>query len=155
MLGKWESVCICLFSIVVPCTQVTSEMQDKDVEQMEIDAPLVTVPSSSPSVASSNAARIAWEQVNEVEELSDEFLKFNADVHQSIINAHPWTKDPHYFKSIKISAVSLLKMLIHAQSGHEKEVWACSACSLQFNPSTPINFIILGVSLVNSVNFLV
>jgi COP9 signalosome complex subunit 5 len=34
----------------------------------------------------------------------------------------PWTKDPHYFKVCKISAVALIKMVIHARSGVPHEI---------------------------------
>ncbi|KAM3173106.1 hypothetical protein ACTXT7_013139, partial [Hymenolepis weldensis] len=93
----------------------------KSPVKMEVDLATGSDGSASGSNSDNAAALTAWGQANDVEELGDEFLKFNAEVHHSIINAHPWTKDPHYFKSIKISAVALLKMLIHAQSGHEKE----------------------------------
>ncbi|VDO04168.1 unnamed protein product [Rodentolepis nana] len=93
----------------------------KNSDDMEVD--MATEPDGSASDNSGKTPSLTtWEQANDVEELGDEFLKFNAEVHHSIINAHPWTKDPHYFKSIKISSVALLKMLIHAQSGHEKEI---------------------------------
>ncbi|KAJ7556027.1 hypothetical protein O6H91_05G065800 [Diphasiastrum complanatum] len=34
----------------------------------------------------------------------------------------PWTKDPHFFKNVKISALALLKMVVHARSGGTIEV---------------------------------
>jgi len=34
----------------------------------------------------------------------------------------PWTKDPHYFRVCKISAVALIKMVIHARSGVPHEI---------------------------------
>lgn len=34
----------------------------------------------------------------------------------------PWEKDPHYFKDIRISALALLKMVMHAKSGGTLEV---------------------------------
>jgi len=34
----------------------------------------------------------------------------------------PWTSDPHYFKTCKISAVALIKMVIHARSGVPWEI---------------------------------
>lgn len=34
----------------------------------------------------------------------------------------PWEKDPHYFKDIQISALALLKMVMHARSGGSLEV---------------------------------
>ena len=42
---------------------------------------------------------------------------------QKTINAqHPWKKDPHYFKHVRISAVALLKMVMHARSGGSIEI---------------------------------
>ncbi|KAL3745723.1 hypothetical protein ACJRO7_014787 [Eucalyptus globulus] len=34
----------------------------------------------------------------------------------------PWSHDPHYFKRVKISALALLKMVVHARSGGTIEV---------------------------------
>lgn len=34
----------------------------------------------------------------------------------------PWEKDPHYFRDIQISALALLKMVMHARSGGSLEV---------------------------------
>lgn len=34
----------------------------------------------------------------------------------------PWTKDPNYFKNVRISAVALVKMTMHARSGGELEI---------------------------------
>jgi COP9 signalosome complex subunit 5 len=34
---------------------------------------------------------------------------------QSMLAAKPWEKDPHFFKEIKISALALLKMVMHAR----------------------------------------
>ncbi|ORZ35904.1 JAB1/Mov34/MPN/PAD-1 ubiquitin protease-domain-containing protein [Catenaria anguillulae PL171] len=34
----------------------------------------------------------------------------------------PWRKDPHHFKKVKISAIALIKMVIHARSGGHLEV---------------------------------
>ncbi|KAF6162707.1 hypothetical protein GIB67_022366 [Kingdonia uniflora] len=34
----------------------------------------------------------------------------------------PWAKDPHYFKRVRISALALLKMVVHARSGGTIEI---------------------------------
>ncbi|KAF9626228.1 hypothetical protein IFM89_031355, partial [Coptis chinensis] len=34
----------------------------------------------------------------------------------------PWTNDPHYFKRVKILALALLKMVVHARSGENIEI---------------------------------
>lgn len=45
------------------------------------------------------------------------------DAEQKSINADaPWKKDPHHFKNVRISAVALLKMVMHARSGGSIEV---------------------------------
>lgn len=37
-------------------------------------------------------------------------------------DAKPWKSDPRYFKSIRISAIALIKMVMHARSGGDIEV---------------------------------
>jgi len=53
---------------------------------------------------------------------ADQIYKYDAAKHQAILQAKPWTKDPHYFKHVKISAIALLKMVMHARSGGKLEV---------------------------------
>lgn len=44
-------------------------------------------------------------------------------VEQKLIgDQKPWKKDPHHFKNVRISAVALLKMVMHARSGGSIEV---------------------------------
>ena len=52
----------------------------------------------------------------------DEIYKFDAEENRRINREAPWAKDPHYFKSCKISAVALIKMVIHARSGVPHEI---------------------------------
>uniref|UniRef100_A0A0X3NR38 COP9 signalosome complex subunit 5 n=2 Tax=Schistocephalus solidus TaxID=70667 RepID=A0A0X3NR38_SCHSO len=78
--------------------------------------------SASAMDTATNPTQSDFERVNEITDASDEILKYNIEVHRSIVNARPWNKDPHYFKSVKISVVALLKMLIHAQSDGIYEV---------------------------------
>jgi len=65
-----------------------------------------------------------WLSKNEVAKLpeSDEILRYSDKEHREVLGASPWTKDPHYFSLCKVSAVALLKMLIHAHSGGNIEV---------------------------------
>ena len=39
-----------------------------------------------------------------------------------INDAKPWRSDPHHFKDVRISALALLKMVMHARSGGSIEV---------------------------------
>ena len=65
-----------------------------------------------------------WMRKNEIATIpeSEMILRYSEKEHRELLGASPWTKDPHYFKLCKISAVALLKMLIHANSGGNIEV---------------------------------
>lgn len=52
----------------------------------------------------------------------DEIYRFDSAANREIIDQAPWSKDPHYFKTCKISAVALIKMVIHARSGVPYEI---------------------------------
>jgi len=71
------------------------------------------------------AAQKSWEFENTVRLVDlqrDALYKYDADAHNDLVTAKPWAKDPHYFKSVRISAVALLKMVMHARSGGSLEV---------------------------------
>ncbi|BES95875.1 unnamed protein product [Nesidiocoris tenuis] len=72
----------------------------------------------------SSIAQLNWEMANEVETVSnvDEIYRYDKKQQQDILNAKPWEKDPHFFTDIKISALALLKMVMHARSGGTLEV---------------------------------
>ncbi|KAI9204648.1 Mov34/MPN/PAD-1 family protein [Polychytrium aggregatum] len=53
---------------------------------------------------------------------NDAIYHYDRAAIQAQLNAHPWTKDPHHFKKVKISAVALIKMVMHARSGGNIEV---------------------------------
>ena len=59
--------------------------------------------------------------------ISDEdlFTWDQAKIDDILVNKRPWKKDPHYFKHCKISAVALIKMVMHAKAGDEMEVMGC------------------------------
>jgi len=52
----------------------------------------------------------------------DELFKYNKDADARINREAPWRRDPHYFTSCKISAMALVKMVIHARSGVPYEI---------------------------------
>ncbi|KAF2203249.1 Mov34-domain-containing protein [Delitschia confertaspora ATCC 74209] len=66
-----------------------------------------------------------WELENSIS-LADptrDALYTYSSFHQKSLNtAKPWAKDPHYFTSVRISSVALLKMVMHARSGGSLEV---------------------------------
>jgi len=64
-----------------------------------------------------------WELENNVQASDpDQIYKYDAAKYQAFLQTRPWTKDPHYFKNVKISAIALLKMVMHARSGGKLEV---------------------------------
>ncbi|KAJ3284326.1 COP9 signalosome complex subunit 5 [Borealophlyctis nickersoniae] len=76
--------------------------------------------------------------ISEVDPQQDQIYHYNNEEHQAQLNVKPWTKDPHHYKKVKISAVALIKMgsmlpglgtppqqcltVIHARSGGNIEV---------------------------------
>merc|ERR1712061_832691 len=69
-------------------------------------------------------AKKTWEMSNNIMEVSsgEEIYKYNGEEQKQIQALRPWTKDPNYFKKIKISALALLKMVMHARSGGKLEI---------------------------------
>jgi len=69
-------------------------------------------------------AQKTWELVNNVELVStvDEIYRYDRKQQQDILTTKPWERDPHFFKDIKISALALLKMVMHARSGGTLEI---------------------------------
>jgi len=69
-------------------------------------------------------ARSGLKLANQVQQISpkDEIYAFDVEANKQILQQAPWDKDPHYFKSCKISAVALIKMVIHARSGVPHEI---------------------------------
>lgn len=52
----------------------------------------------------------------------DALYSYSVSAQKSINEAHPWRTDPNYFTSVRISAVALLKMVMHARSGGSLEI---------------------------------
>ncbi|KAL0958444.1 hypothetical protein HGRIS_000587 [Hohenbuehelia grisea] len=52
----------------------------------------------------------------------DAIFKFDAEENRRINREAPWNADPHFFKTCKISAIALIKMVIHARSGVPHEI---------------------------------
>ena len=66
------------------------------------------------SSSQNKIAQKTWEMANKITE-SEEIYKYDRNVQQNMLTAKPWEKDPHFFKDIKVSALALLKMVMHAR----------------------------------------
>ncbi|KAL4002037.1 COP9 signalosome complex subunit 5 domain protein [Acanthocheilonema viteae] len=83
---------------------------------MSNDQPMESSMSSATSMAFRN-----WQMSNNIESL-ETIYQYDSAEQQAIRAVKPWEKDPHYFKEIKIAALALLKMVMHARSGGNLEV---------------------------------
>ncbi|KIJ63800.1 hypothetical protein HYDPIDRAFT_40823 [Hydnomerulius pinastri MD-312] len=73
---------------------------------------------------SSTTAFQTFSLTNQIFQVSpqDEIYAFDVEANKRILQQSPWEQDPHYFKTCKISAVALIKMVIHARSGVPHEI---------------------------------
>ena len=71
----------------------------------------------SGSGSQSKTAQKTWELSNAIMEISssEEIYKYDHGAQQAMLAAKPWEKDVHFFKDIKVSALALLKMTMHAR----------------------------------------
>eukprot|EP00897_Mesotaenium_endlicherianum_P007142 jgi/Mesen1/6456/ME000033S05736 len=73
--------------------------------------------------SSSGIAKQTWELENKVETVDpDALFKYDEAAQVATLQQKPWTKDPNFFKTVRISALALLKMVVHARSGGTIEV---------------------------------
>ncbi|KAJ8442796.1 hypothetical protein Cgig2_016262 [Carnegiea gigantea] len=83
------------------------------------------------AMASSAAmAKQTWELENNIvsmdpqqpSDASDAIFYYDETAQAKFQQEKPWVNDPHFFKRVKISALALLKMVVHARSGGTIEV---------------------------------
>ncbi|KAK0897511.1 COP9 signalosome catalytic subunit rri1 [Friedmanniomyces endolithicus] len=70
-------------------------------------------------------AQKGWEIENTiklVDPTRDALYKYDADKVKKLNNERPWRSDPNHFKHVRISAVALIKMVMHARSGGDLEI---------------------------------
>eukprot|EP01116_Phalansterium_solitarium_P022691 TRINITY_DN7585_c0_g1_i1.p1 TRINITY_DN7585_c0_g1~~TRINITY_DN7585_c0_g1_i1.p1 ORF type:complete len:350 (-),score=121.35 TRINITY_DN7585_c0_g1_i1:113-1162(-) len=66
-------------------------------------------------------ARESFELANKIESV-DSVYKYDSVAYNKTLSSRPWTKDVNYFKKVRVSAIALLKMVMHARSGGSIEV---------------------------------
>ena len=69
-------------------------------------------------------ARRTFEIENQIQEVNrdDLLYRYDADEQDRIYADKPWTRDEKHFKKVKLSAVALVKMVMHARSGGDLEI---------------------------------
>ncbi|CAL5377469.1 unnamed protein product [Camellia sinensis] len=79
--------------------------------------------------SSAAMAQKTWELENNIVTMetpasteSDAIFYYDDSAQTKFQQEKPWSNDPHYFKRVKISALALLKMVVHARSGGTIEV---------------------------------
>ncbi|CAG8561983.1 4805_t:CDS:10 [Paraglomus brasilianum] len=60
--------------------------------------------------------------ITEVDPTQDWIYRYDSQEQTRARTEKSWTKDPHYFNKVKMSAVALIKMVMHARSGGNIEV---------------------------------
>ncbi|KAL9936391.1 hypothetical protein V8E36_004459 [Tilletia maclaganii] len=81
--------------------------------------------SAAAGSAAASTAQRTFELANSVTTLDpslDRIFHYNAAEQRKILSDAPWRQDPHYFRRVRISAVALIKMVMHARSGGIYEV---------------------------------
>lgn len=80
----------------------------------ELENDIVTV--DTPPASSSSTTNAAADAA------SDAIFYYDDTAQTKFQQEKPWVNDPHYFKRVKVSALALLKMVVHARSGGTIEV---------------------------------
>mmetsp|Transcript_20409 Transcript_20409/g.49389 ORF Transcript_20409/g.49389 Transcript_20409/m.49389 type:complete len:342 (+) Transcript_20409:180-1205(+) len=80
------------------------------------------------------SAQLRFEVENNVRDVDGEpIYKYDRIAQNKLRDAKPWAKDPTYFKKVKVSALALLKMAMHARSGGQLEVMGILQGKLEDN----------------------
>lgn len=81
---------------------------------------------ASSSSSSASMARSNFELNNNIIPLSsstlDSIFAYDNEAQRAILRSQPWKTDPHFFTKVRISAVALIKMVMHARSGGIYEI---------------------------------
>jgi COP9 signalosome complex subunit 5 len=72
-------------------------------------------------MSQTQVAQKRFELENEIVD-EEKTYHFDENELQKVLAARPWKSNPDHFKKVKISAVALIKMVMHARSGGDIEV---------------------------------
>lgn len=77
-------------------------------------------PKKEESSAASKAARKQWELENNVKTTTDDFYHVDKEKMKVLDKARPWKTQPNYFTSVRMSALAMIKIVMHAKTGQGK-----------------------------------
>ncbi|RZC71115.1 hypothetical protein C5167_034327 [Papaver somniferum] len=83
----------------------------------ELENNIVSMESPSQQPSSSSTAQAQAAAID-----TDSIYYYDESTQTKSQQDKPWVNDPHYFKRVKISALALLKMVVHARSGGTIEI---------------------------------
>jgi len=70
-----------------------------------------------------STARRTWELENQVVQVDDaQIYAFDQAEQDAIYEKRPWKEDVNFFKSVRMSAIAMIKIVMHAKSGAPLEV---------------------------------
>lgn len=79
--------------------------------------------------SSAAIAQQTWELENNIVTMdsppsadADAIYYYDEAAQAKVQQEKPWANDPHFFKRVKVSALALLKMVVHARSGGNIEI---------------------------------
>ncbi len=76
---------------------------------------------------------------------TDQIFHYDSTEVQKHLADKPWTRDPKYFKHVRISALALVKIVMHARSGGSLEVMGLLVGKIDPNYSRGPSIVIMDV----------
>jgi COP9 signalosome complex subunit 5 len=70
--------------------------------------------------SSAQTAQKKWELENNVKTTTNEHYSFDPEQMKQLYKTKPWKSNPRFFTSVKMSALALIKIVMHAQTGRGK-----------------------------------
>jgi COP9 signalosome complex subunit 5 len=83
---------------------------------------LASFPSGTLSANQAALSTVYDNNVELVDEKRDGFYGYDQDAVNATNDERAWTQDPNHFKHVRVSAIALIKMTMHARSGGDLEI---------------------------------
>ena len=111
-------------------------------ERGSVSTPVRGLMAASSSVPGASDALKRFELENDVREI-DSIFRFSNEDYQRSLQGKPWKDDPRYFKHVRISALALVKMVMHSRGGGAMEIMGLMQGKIDLNDPRGPAFVIL------------